>query len=149
MRTLPLIAAVVFSACGFVDFGRKVSDDELRLRASVRAYYDEVALAFATGNHEALTLLFDAPIAKPMTRAQISNWGRNFFTRHGTAAFKVVNLDFERLGYENAVVVLTYRVTTKDGTGDFGGMERDYLAKRGKRWTITAWEKLAEPKPAP
>lgn len=149
MRALLVAAAALLSSCGFVSFGRAVSDDELRLRASVRAYYDEAAQAFAAGNHEALALLFDAAIARPMTREQISAWGRDFFAKHGPASFKVRSVEFERLGHESAVVLLTYRVETADGKGGFGGTERDYLAKRGKRWVVTAWEKLEERKAAP
>ncbi len=149
MRYAPLFATLLLSSCGYVSFGRTVSDDELRLRSSVRSYYDEVVQAFAAGNAEALTLLFDAAITKPMTREQIAAWGKDFFAKHGPASFKVKKVEHERLGYENAVVLLTYRVETKDGVGNFGGMERDYLTKRGRRWVITAWEKVAEPKPAP
>lgn len=149
MRILPIVAAALLSSCGYVSFGRKVSDDELRLRSEVRAYYDEVVLAFAAGNADALTQLFDAAIAKPMTREQIAAWGKDFFAKHGPAKFKVERLEYERLGYENAVVLLAYRVETKDGKGDFGGVERDYLTKRGRRWVVTAWEKVEEPKAAP
>lgn len=150
MRILPIVAAALLSSCGYVSFGRKVSDDELRLRSEVRAYYDEVVLAFAAGNADALTQLFDAAIAKPMTREQIAAWGKDFFAKHGPAKFKVERLEYERLGYENAVVLLAYRVETKDGKGNFGGVERDYLTKRGRRWAVTAWEKAEEgPKAAP
>ena len=149
MRRLTILAAVLLSSCGYVSFGRKVSDDELRLRADVRAYYDDVVQAFAAGNAETLTLLFDGAIAKPMTREQISAWGKDFFGKHGAASFKVEKVEYERLGYENAVVLLTYRVETKDGAGNFGGVERDYLIKRGKRWVVTSWEKVEAPKAAP
>ena len=149
MRLIPAILTALLSACGYVSFGRTVSDDELRLRSSVRAYYDEVAQAFAAGNHETLTMLFDAAIAKPMTREQISAWGKDFFAKHGPASFKVVRVEYERLGYENAVVLLTYRVETKDGKGNFGGTERDTLTKHGRRWVVTSWEKVPERKPAP
>lgn len=145
MRMVPLLLLLV-AGCGYVSFGRKVSDDEMRLRDSVRGYYDEVIIAFAAGNPDALTALFDGAIAKPMTKPQIQAWGKDFFGKHGPARFKVEALEYERLGYENAVVLLTYRVETKDGKGDFGGTERDYLTKRGKRWIMTAWEK-AEPPP--
>jgi hypothetical protein len=149
MRVLPLLAALLLPSCGYVSFGRKVSDDELRLRAGVRAYYDEVVLAFAAGNADALALLFDGAIAKPMTREQILAWGKDFFGKHGGASFKVVRIEYERLGFENAVVLLDYRVETRDGKGNFGGTERDYLVKRGKRWIMTSWEKVEEPKSAP
>lgn len=146
MRLIPLALLLLASACGYVSFGRKVSDDELRLRTDVRAYYDEVVQAFAAGNSERLTSLFDGAIAKPMTRDQIAAWGKGFFLQHGPARFKIEAIEYERLGYVNAVVLLTYRVETKDGKGDFGGTERDYLTKRGKRWIMTSWEK-AEPPP--
>lgn len=142
MRALPILAVLLLSSCSYVSFGRKVSDDELRLRSNVRAYYDEAAQAFATGNADALALLFDAAIAKPMTREKILSWGKDFFAQNGPAKFKVERLEYERLGYENAVVLLTYRVETKDGKGNFGGIERDYLSKRGRRWVVTSWEKV-------
>lgn len=142
-------AAALLASCGYVSFGRTVSDEEMLLRDSVRAYYDEVAVAFAAGNADALAMLFDASIAKPMNREQITAWGRDFFAKHGPGRFKVKKLEFERLGHESAVVLLTYRVETLDGKGDFGGVERDYLAKRGKRWLVTSWEKVPEPKAAP
>jgi hypothetical protein len=147
MRLLPIIAAVLLSSCGYVSFGRKVGDDELRLRSDVRAYYDEVVTVFAAGNADALALLFDAAIAKPMTREQILAWGKEFFAAHGSASFKVDKVEYERLGYENAVVLLRYRVETKDGTGNFGGVERDTLVKRGRRWVVASWEKVEEPAP--
>ena len=145
-----LLAALLLQGCAYVDvgFGRKVSEDELRLRTEVRAYYDDVVRAFAAGNPDALTQLFDAAIAKPMTRDQIQAWGRKFFGEHGPARFKIEKVDYERLGYENAVVLLTYRVETKDGKGGFGGTERDTLVKRGRRWTMTEWEVVPEAKKA-
>ena len=146
-RVLLVLAAVLLASCGYVSFGRKISDDELRLRSDVRAYYDEVVQAFAAGNADALALLFDAAIAKPMTRENILAWGKDFFASHGPASFKVERVEYERLGYENAVVLLTYRVETKNGKGNFGGTERDYLTKRGRRWVVTAWEKVPEMTP--
>lgn len=142
MRDFLLAAALLASSCGYVSFGRKVSQDELRLRSDVRAYYDEVAQAFAAGNADALALLYDPAIARPMTREKILAWGKGFFGEHGTASFKVEKIEYERLGYENAVILLTYRVTTPDGRGSFGGTERDYLIKRSRRWVVTAWEKV-------
>ena len=149
MGRLLLIAAVALSGCGYVSFGRKVSDDELRLRSSVRAYYDEVVQAFAAGNPDSLTMLFDGAISKPMTREQIQAWAKKFFTENGPASFKIERVEYERLGYENAVVLLTYRVTTRSGKGNFGGTERDILVKRGKRWVVTEWEKAEPVKAAP
>jgi hypothetical protein len=149
MRLLPILAALLLGSCGYVSFGRKVGDDELRLRSDVRAYYDEVVTAFAAGNADALALLFDAAIAKPMTRDQILAWGKKFFGEHGAASFKVEKVDYERLGYENAVVLLAYRVETKDGKGNFGGVERDYLVKRGRRWVVASWEPVSDLKAAP
>lgn len=143
MRALPLVLLLACGCSSFeVGFGRTVSDDELRLRGDVRAYYDEVARAFALGDADGLTRLFDPAIAKPMTREQIQAWGAKFFGEHGGASFKVERLEYERLGFENAVVLLTYSVKTKSGVGGFGGTERDYLVKRGKRWIMTSWEKV-------
>lgn len=149
MRILPTVAAALLASCGYVSFERKVSDDELRLRSDVRAYYDEVVLAFASANPDALALLFDSAIAKPMTREKILSWGKDFFSKHGPASFKIERVEYERLGHVNAVVLLSYRVETKDGNGNFGGTERDYLAKRGRRWVVTSWEKAEAPKSAP
>ena len=142
---LPIAAAVLLTSCGYVSFGRKVTDDELRLRADVRSYYDEVVTAFAAGNPDSLALLFDAEIAKPMTREKITAWGKDFFAKHGSAKFKVDRVKYERLGHVNAVVLLTYHVETADGTGNFADTERDYLARRGRSWVITSWEPKAAP----
>ena len=143
MRRFPLLALLALTAsCGWVSFGRRVSDDELRLRSEVKAYYDEVARAFAAGNAEALAGLFDPANAKPMTRPQIKAWAVKFFREHGRATFKVEKLEFDRLGFESGVVTLTYRVDTLDGAGSFGGTEIDELAKRGRRWVVTGWEAL-------
>ncbi len=150
MRAFLLAAAAALTAsCAYVSFGRTVSDEEMLLRDSVRGYYDEVAVAFAAGNADALALLFDAAIAKPMTRDQITAWAKDFFAEHGPGRFRVDKIEFERLGHESAVVLLTYRVETLDGKGNFGGVERDYLAKRGKRWLVTSWEKVSDSKAAP
>ena len=147
MRRLVLCVLALSAGCGGISFGRRVSDDELRLRSEVRAYYDDVARAFAAGNAEALALLFDASIAKPMTRDQIKAWAVKFFRDHGPAKFKIEKLDFDRLGFQSGVVTLRYRVETLDGKGSFGGAERDELAKRGRRWVVTGWEPLPS-KPA-
>ena len=147
MRLLPILVALLLVSCGYVSFGRKVGDDELRLRTDVRSYYDEVVQVFAAGNADALALLFDAAIAKPMTREQILAWGKKFFGEHGHASFKVEKVEYERLGYENAVVLLTYRVETGDGKGNFGGVERDYLVKRGRRWVVSSWETVSKAAP--
>ena len=144
MRRFCLLLALFSAAagCRHLSFGRAVSDDELRLQAQIRAYYQEAARAFAAGDAAALTRLYDQAIGKPMTRDQIQAWGEKFFAEHGPASFSVKALEFERLGFQDAVVVLAYRVETKDGRGSFGGTERDVLAKKGKRWLMTSWEKL-------
>lgn len=148
MRALPLLLASALASCGWVGFGRKVGDEELRLRSEVRAYYDDVARAFASANADALTRQFAPEIAKPMTREQIQAWGERFFKEHGPAKFKVLAVDYERLGHVSAVVLLTYRVETSDGKGGFEGTERDELARRGRTWVVTAWEKAESPKKA-
>lgn len=136
-------AALVLGGCSSVslNFGRKVSDEELILRGELRGYYEEAAAAFAAGSPGLLTALYDPGIARPMTKDQIRAWGETFFKKHGPARFKVEKLDFERVGHVSAVVVLTYRVETKDGDGSFGGSERDEFVKRGRKWFMTAWEK--------
>jgi hypothetical protein len=145
MRAAVLIALTLLTdACAQVDlgFGRRVSDEEYVLRAGIRDYYAEVAAAFAAGNAQALAALFDPDITTPMTRAAIEKWGEDFFKKHGPARFEIEKLDFERAGHVSAVVELTYRVKTRDGDGSFGGTERDQLVKRGRRWSISAWEKV-------
>ncbi len=139
---LGLIAAG--AACVRLDFGRKVGDDELRLRRELEGYYVDAAAAFAAGSPEALTALFDPAITKPMTREKIRSWAAGFFAEHGQAHFKVEKLDIERLGFVSAVAVLTYRVETKDGKGSFGGVERDEFARKNGRWIMTGWEKVPD-----
>lgn len=145
MRILaPALAALLIGGCGFtVDFGRKVTDEERILRTELQSYYDEAAAAFAAGNADMLAELYEPGIARPMTKDAIRQWGRDFFKKHGPARFKVVKLDFERVGHVSAVVVLTYRVETRDGDGSFGGVERDEFVRRGRRWSMSAWEKAS------
>lgn len=141
-----LAAATLASAgCGSISvgFGRKVSEEELILRDELKSYYQEAAAAFAAGNADLLASLYDDSIAKPMTKEQIRAWGDDFFKKHGPARFKVEKLDFERVGHVSAEVVLTYRVETRDGEGSFSGTERDEFVKRGRRWSMTAWEKVS------
>lgn len=135
--------------CGFVSFGRRMSADEVGLRQEVKAYYSSVQAAFAAGSPEALGTLFDGAIRKPMTHQQIEDWGKDFFGKHGPATFRIEKLEIESLGLGQAVVVLTYQVVTKDHAGDFGGVERDWLAKEKGRWRITAWENVDPEKEKP
>lgn len=143
-RALLLGCLALGAACVRLDMGRKLSDDELRLRRELEAYYMDASAAFATGSPEALAALYDPSIAKPMTLQQIRDWGVKFFGEHGPARFKVEKLEFDRVGYENAVVTLTYRVETKDGKGGFGGVEQDLFVKKKGRWLMTAWEKVPQ-----
>lgn len=136
-------AAGLLGGCISLNFGRSVSQAELELRGEIKSYYNEVAMAFASGNAEALAGLFDSGIARPMSQDQIRAWGKDFFTKHGPASFKIEKIDFEQLGHVSAVVTITYRVETKDGQGSFSATERDELAHRdNRRWYVTAWEKL-------
>lgn len=41
MPSLFLLSVLAFAGCSFISFGRRQSDDELRLRAEVQAYYKE------------------------------------------------------------------------------------------------------------
>ncbi|MDE2491164.1 MAG: hypothetical protein KGM24_09965 [Elusimicrobia bacterium] len=143
-RAVPAaLAALTLSACAYVQvgFGRRVSDRELALQDEIRAYYEDVGAAFASGNAQALTQLFAPGITRPMTRDRIRAWAEDFFAKHGPARFTVVSLDFERLGPVSAVVRLDYRVETRGGDGSFAGVERDELVRRDGRWSVTAWEK--------
>jgi hypothetical protein len=142
-------AAGLLGGCISVNFGRPVSEEELILRDGIKSYYNEVGATFAGGNADALANLYDAGIARPMTQDKIREWGQDFFAKHGPASFKLEKIDFERVGHVTAVVTITYRVETKDGEGSFGGTERDELIQRdGRRWYVTAWEKLPDAPPA-
>lgn len=143
-KALPVLLLALGSACVSVDMGRRLSDDERRLQRELEAYYLEASAAFATGSAEALAALYDPSISRPMTLTQIREWGVKFFGEHGPARFKVEKLEFDRVGYENAVVTLTYKVQTKDGKGDFGGVEQDIFVKKKGRWLMTAWEKVPQ-----
>jgi hypothetical protein len=140
-RALLLGCLLAGAACVRLDMGRKLGDDELRIRRELEAYYMEASAAFAAGSPEALAALYDPSITKPMTLQQIRDWGVKFFGEHGPARFKVEKLEFDRVGYENAVVTLTYKAETKSGKGGFGGTEVDHFAKKRGRWLMTAWEK--------
>jgi hypothetical protein len=140
--------AGLLGGCVRLNFGRPISEDELVLRGEIKSYYNEVAMAFAGGNAEALAGLYDAGIARPMTRDQIRAWGTDFFAKHGPASFTIEKIDFERVGHVSAVVTITYRVETRDGQGSFGATERDELAHRdNRRWYVTAWEKVPDEPP--
>ncbi|MBI3553107.1 MAG: hypothetical protein HY077_11380 [Elusimicrobia bacterium] len=142
-RALAAAAVLALTGCGLTfRFDRKMSNEELILRDEVRAYYSEVAAAFAAGNGAALAGLFAPGISHPMTKEQIEAWGDDFFAKHGPAGFKVEKLEFEKVGHVSAEVVLTYRVETRDKAGSFGGVERDRLVKRGRRWSVASWDKL-------
>jgi hypothetical protein len=134
--------ALLLSGCGYINFSKPMSDEEYVLRAELRDYYNDVSVAFTGGNADALAGLYDETIAKPMTREQILAWGRDFFGKHGPAQFKVESIDVESVGHVSAVVRLAYRVDTRDGAGSFRGVERDYLLKHGRRWYVSAWDKL-------
>ena len=142
-------AAAVLAGCVDLNFGRAVPEEELILRDQIRSYYDQVGAAFAAGNADRLADLFDPGIARPMTQDKIRAWGNDFFAKHGPASFKLLKIDYERVGHVSAVVTITYRVETRDGNGSFGGVERDELAQRaGRQWYVTAWDKVG-PEPPP
>ena len=145
LAALLLTAALAAGGCSSfsLSFARPISDEELILREQIRSYYDEAAAAFAAGNADALAGLYDAGIARPMTQDKIRAWGKDFFDKHGPASFKLVKIDYERVGHVSAVVTIVYRVQTRDGEGSFGGTERDELVQRtGRRWYVTGWDKV-------
>jgi hypothetical protein len=145
LKTLLLFAALAaLGGCISVGFGRAVTPEEMILRDQIRAYYSEASAAFAAGNADMLANLYDPGIARPMSRDQIHAWGLDFFAKHGPAAFKLLSIDYERVGHVSAVVTISYRVQPRDGDGSFEGTERDELAQRaGRQWYITAWDKVA------
>jgi len=138
-------ASALIGGCISLNFGRSVSEDELILRGEIKEYYNQVETAFAAGNADALAGLFDPGIARPMTKDQIRDWGKDFFAKHGPASFKISKFEFEQVGHVSAVVTITYLVDTRDGRGSFGATERDELVHRAeRRWYISAWEKLPD-----
>lgn len=144
----PLFAAALLTlltgGCGYINFNKPMSNEEIVLRSEIRGYYEDVAQAFAGGNADALADLYDESIADPMTREQIRVWARKFFKAHGPAQFKAMTIDIDSIGHVSAVLVLTYRVDTRDGAGSFHGAERDHLLKHGRRWYVSSWEKLPD-----
>lgn len=143
MRRVLFLGLLGLAACLRLDLGRRVSDDELRLRRELEGYYLEAAAAFAAASPDALAALFDPAIKKPMTQERIRAWAEAFFREHGPAKLRVEALEFERVGFESAVVRVRYRVDTADGKGAFAASERDEFAKKRGKWLITGWEKLS------
>lgn len=142
MRRVPLIALLLaLSGCGFVSFRKAPTDEEVRLTGEVRAYYAEIQRAFAAGNTQALSSLFDASITRPMSKPEIDAWAEKFFAEHGRARFRILSFEIDDLGHEQAQVTLKYAVEPADGKGGFGGTEQDSLVKRGGRWYTRAWER--------
>jgi hypothetical protein len=129
-------------SCSYISFQRPPTDDEILLRQSLKAYYNEVQSAFAAGNPAALASLFSPSITRPMTQGEIRAWADKFFAEHGRARFKIKGLEIEELSFVRAVVTLTYSVETPDGKGGFAGTERDILERARGRWSIAAWDKL-------
>lgn len=140
-RWVFLLLSVGLVGCGWISFRKPPSDDELRLSEEVRSYYTEVQRAFAAGNAQALSALFDAGIAWPMTKAQVEDWAETFFAEHGRAHFRILELTIDDLGLARAVVTLKYAVETPDGKGGFAGSERDTLVRRAGRWYTASWER--------
>ncbi len=136
-----LLLASSLAGCG-VSFERRTLPVEEAMKAELRVYYSKVQDVFKDEDADALASLFDPAITQPMTHEQILDWGRKFFAQYQGVRFHVERLIFEDLGPGAAAVKLAYRVTTLGGKGDFGGVERDTLAKVGGRWRMTAWEKL-------
>ena len=143
-RPLALLAPVVLlaAACGGISFGRRVTDDERILQQEIHSYYDQVQSAFATGNGDGLASLFAPSITHPMTHKEIKAWADKFFKENRNGHFKIEKLDFEGLSYIKASVVLTYKVETPGGKGDFGGVERQTLTKDHGHWYTAAWDKV-------
>jgi len=144
---LVLAAAAFGSGCGYISFQKPLTNDEVRLEAEVREYYDEVAQSFATGNADALASLFLSSITHPMTQDQIRDWGRKFFADNGAAHFKLRKIEFEELSYIRAAVTISYVVETKGARGDFGGVEHDELVRHQGRWFVASWDKVQSAKP--
>jgi hypothetical protein len=139
---LSLIAALSLAGCGWISFRKPPSDDETRLTREVKAFYTEIQRAFAVGNAQALTSLFDPSITRPMTKPEVQAWAETFFAAHGRARFKILSLTIEDIGFLRAVVTLKYQVEPADGKGGFGATEEDTLVKRTGHWYVASWEKV-------
>jgi hypothetical protein len=142
MRLTPLLLLLALCGCLAVSFRRPQTLEESLKERGLRDYYLDVKNAFALGDAQALAALFDPAIAKPMTRAQVLAWGNKFFAEHGAARFHVEKLEVLELGYRHGLTRLTYKVETKSGKGDFGGVELDTFTRRSGRWLMTSWEKV-------
>jgi hypothetical protein len=139
---LTLLAACSLAACGYVSFGRRISDDEYRLRGEVKEFYTSVQEAFASGNADKLASLFSPSITHPMSHNEVRKWAEDFFRQNKSARFHIEQLDIESVSFVQAVALLKYRVETPDGKGGFDGMERDNLVKDGRHWYVASWEKV-------
>ncbi len=135
---LPLM---LFAACKYVSFNRPATDDDILIKDEIRSYYDKIQSAFVTGNPDALASLFSPSITHPMTFPEVKNWSQKFFAANRNAHFRIDKLTIESWSYINASVLITYKVETPDGKGDFGGTERDALVKEHGQWYISGWEK--------
>jgi predicted lipid-binding transport protein (Tim44 family) len=147
----PLLAAVLLltAGCGLVKIGPAKPLRQSVAEQELRGYYAQVQQAFARADETALTELFDPAITKPMTRAQIRAWAKEFFTKHGRSRFVIEDLELVDLGPGRAVARLRFRVVTSGGKGDFAGAEMDVLEKRAGLWRVTGWEKVEGPKDLP
>ncbi|MBI5630253.1 MAG: hypothetical protein HY921_05160 [Elusimicrobia bacterium] len=143
-RVLFLAPALLLAGCRHISFQQKVGTDAYILEEEVKAFFNEVKTAFAGGNAQALASLFSSSITHPMTQAQILSWGQKFFAENKSARFVVEKLSLDSLGPLQATVTMAYRVETLDGKGNFGGVERDSLVKKGGRWYISAWDKTGD-----
>lgn len=147
MRSARLaLPMLLLAGCGLVKIGPAKPLRQSVVEQELRDYYAQVQLAFARADEGALTELFDASITKPMTRAQIRAWAKEFFTKNGRCRFVIEDLELVDLGPGRAVARLRYRVVTPGGKGDFAGAEMDVLEKRAGLWRVTAWEKVEGPK---
>lgn len=139
---LLLSALGLLAGCGWISFRKPPSDDELRLTREIKLYYAEIQRAFAAGNPQALSSLFDSSIVKPMSKPAIDAWAEKFFAEHGRARFHILSFALDDVGFDRALVTLKYQVEPADGKGGFGGTEQDTLVKRSGRWYTSSWEKL-------
>jgi hypothetical protein len=132
-------AAVLLAGCGGVSFRKPASDDELRLKREVQAFYADLQRAFVAGNAQAVSLLFDAS-AKPLTRADVSAWAEKYFAANPRAWLRVAAFELDEVGYGRAVTTVELKLGPPDPEGRFGGRQTHVLVKRGGRWYIAETE---------
>ena len=138
----PVLRTVHTNSCSSRPFSYSYQHNINLTEIGICAYYDDVVRIFQAADPVALSKLFDDNITRPMNKRDIFTWAKDFFTKNGAATFVIDGLELEHFENKIAVTLLTYRVKTLGGIGDFAGKERDFLHNLQGRWLVSAWEQL-------